>query len=414
MTQCIEESAFLSLFKPGHRVYVGAYTNEPRGLIELLAADGKSAAGVTFIQQPLFINQLDLTSLAPDSRMVTFFMTPSLQKSFSEGRVDYMPMQMRAVYDYILHSPPDIALLQVAKDINGQLRFGPGMDFVQAALDGAENVVLQINSELTAPIGCPLVDMQAPYFLVEKASPLITHPKSEVDLIGCDIARLVSSIISDGDCLQTGVGVIPAAILSCLRDKNDLGFHGGLIDDGVMNLVTNGNLNGKFKSIDNGKHVTGIALGSLEFLDWVAEENSIIFRGANYTHELSVIAQLDNFVSINSAMEIDLFGQVNAEFTNGRQVSGTGGSVDFMRASKRSRNGRSIIAMACTARGGQISRIVPRVEMVTALRTDLDIVVTEYGIARLKNTTVDERIKKLTEIAHPKFRDQLGDSFSLT
>ena len=413
MTQCIEESAFLRLFKPGHRVYVGAYTNEPRGLIELLAADGKSAAGVTFIQQPLFINQLDLTSLAPDSRMVTFFMTPSLQKSFSEGRVDYMPMQMRAVYDYILHSSPDIALLQVAKDINGQLRFGPGMDFVQAALDGAENVVLQINSELTAPIGCPLVDMQAPYFLVEKASPLIVHPKAEVDLIGCDIARLVSSIISDGDCLQTGVGVIPAAILSCLRDKNDLGFHGGLIDDGVMNLITNGNLNGKFKAIDNGKHITGIALGSLEFLDWVAKENSINFRGANYTHELSVISQLDNFVSINSAMEIDLFGQVNAEFTNGRQVSGTGGSVDFMRASKRSRNGRSIIAMASTARGGEISRIVPRVEMVTALRTDLDIVVTEYGIARLKNTTVDERIKKLTEIAHPKFRDQLGNGYSL-
>ena len=411
MTQYIDESEFLSLFKPGYRVYVGAYTNEPKGLIELLAADGQKANGVTFIQQPLFINQIDLSSLAPHSRMTTFFMTPVLRKSLSEGRINYIPMQMRAVYDYIQECSFDIALLQVAKDINGDLRFGPGMDFVEAALSGAERVVLQVNTEIIAPIGCPALDMNAPYLLLERPSPLITYPKADLDWVGLEIAKFVSSIIKDGDCLQTGVGKIPGAILSNLTNKNDLGFHGGLMEDGAMKLVKSGNLNGKRKAIDNRKHITGIALGSKEFLDWVAQERSVYFRGANYTHDSNVIRHLDNFVSINSAIEVDLFGQVNAEFVDGFQVSGTGGSVDFMRAAKLSKNGRSIIAMASTAGGGKISRIVPRVEMVTALRTDVDMVITEFGIARLKNTSWNDRAKKLIEIAHPKFRDELHETF---
>ena len=154
-----------------------------------------------------------------------------------------------------------------------------------------------------------------------------------------------------------------------------------------------------------------IVYTSKEFLHWVAQERSIYFRGVNYTHESNVIRRLDNFVSINSAMEVDLFGQVNAEFISGSQVSGTGGSVDFMRAAKLSKNGRSIIALASTARRGAVSRIVPRVEMVTALRTDVDVVVTEFGIARLKNASWNERAKKLIEIAHPKFRDELRGAF---
>ncbi len=411
MTQYIDESEFLSLFKPGQRVYVGAYTNEPKGLIELLAADGEKANGVTFIQQPLFINQIDLSSLAPESRMATFFMTPALQRGLSKGRIDYIPMQMRAVYDYIQGCSLDIVLLQVAKDINGEIRFGPGMEFVQAALDGAATVVLQVNTEMTAPIGCPPLEMNASYLLLEKACPPIIYPKPEVKSVELEIAKLVSSIIKDGDCLQTGVGTIPEAILSNLTNKNDLGFHGGLVGDGTMKLIMNGNLNGKRKAIDSCKHITGIALGSKDFLDWVARERSIHFKGANYTHESNVIRHLDNFVSINSAMEVDLFGQVNAEFVSGFQVSGTGGSVDFMRAAKLSKNGRSIIAMASTARRGKVSRIVPRVEMVTALRTDVDMVVTEFGIASLKNTSWNERAKKLIEIAHPKFRDELRGTF---
>ena len=152
-----------------------------------------------------------------------------------------------------------------------------------------------------------------------------------------------------------------------------------------------------------------MALGSELLVNWLAHAPEVQFRGANYTHDLGVIRQLDNFVSINSAVEVDLFGQVNAEYAAGRQLSGTGGSVDFMRAAAASRGGRSIVAMNATAKGSSVSRIVPRVDLVTALRTDVDMVVTEYGIAELKGRSVEVRREALTAIAAPRFRNQLAD-----
>jgi acyl-CoA hydrolase len=176
-----------------------------------------------------------------------------------------------------------------------------------------------------------------------------------------------------------------------------------------MALIDRGNLNGARKNIDAGIHVTGMALGSTALYEWLADEPGVQFRGADYTHEISVIRQLDNFVSINSAVEVDLYGQVNAEFAGGRQLSGTGGSVDFMRSARASKGGRSIVAMNATARGGSVSRIVPKVEMVTALRTDVDMVVTEFGVAELDGVSVAERVRRLIRIAAPDFRDQLLD-----
>ena len=148
-----------------------------------------------------------------------------------------------------------------------------------------------------------------------------------------------------------------------------------------------------------------MALGSAALLEWLARRGDVVFRGADYTHEVRVIRDIPNFVSINSAVEIDLFGQVNAERVGGRQISGTGGSVDFMRAAKASKGGRSIVAMTATARGGSVSRIVPRVDLVTALRTDIDLVVTEYGVADLKHASTAARVDALIEIAAPGFRE---------
>ena len=229
----------------------------------------------------------------------------------------------------------------------------------------------------------------------------------EIDDSARKIGQLVAGLISDGDCIQTGIGAIPAAILNELADKNDLGMHGGLLDDGGMRLIQAGNVNGRSKAIDTGKHITGMALGSAALIDWLADRPDVLFKGADYTHEISVIGRLDNFVSINSAVEIDLHGQVNAEVAGGRQISGTGGSVDFMRSARVSKGGRSIIAMNATARGGAVSRIVEKVETVTALRTDVDIVVTEFGVAHLKNLSLKARARALAGIAAPVFRDGL-------
>ena len=203
-------------------------------------------------------------------------------------------------------------------------------------LGDARHVVGELNRAVVAPAGCPVIDAGRFDVLIETDRPLTPYVNPDPDDIARAIARHVAGLIRDGDCIQTGIGAIPAAILALLGDKNDLGLHSGLIDDGAYALIERGVLTGRAKAIDRGKHVTGVALGSAALLEWLADTPAVVFHGADYTHEVAVIRQLDNFVSINSAVEIDLYGQVNAEWVAGRQISGTGGSVDFMRAAKAS------------------------------------------------------------------------------
>jgi len=393
---------------PGMRVYVGGSSNEPTGLLDAIAAQPSRAAGVTFVQFPLAgLNNHDPTAWHPGARVECFFMAPQLANGFAQGQVAFLPMQMRAVYDYVANGPLDVALLQLAYGRDGRLRFGPNVDFVGAALASARTCIAEVNTAVVAPAGCPAIDEARFDALVRTHRPLRPFDGGAPDAVSKEIAGRVAALIRDGDCIQTGIGAIPAAILSALADKNDLGLHSGLIDDGGMALIARGVMTGRNKPIDGGVHVTGMALGSAALLDWLADRPDVAFRGADHTHEVGVIRQIPGFVSVNSAVEVDLFGQINAERVGGKQISGTGGSVDFMRAAKASRGGRSIVAMTATARGGRVSRIVARVELATALRTDVDLVVTEYGVAELKNASTRARADALIAIAAPGFRDEL-------
>lgn len=393
------------LLKPGQRIFVAGSSNEPTGLLEQLGREVLPER-LHFVQFPLAgYNRIDFTRFAPQAEFTTFFMTPHLKNAVAQ-RLHFLPMQMRRVYDYLSQNV-DVVLLQVARGADGRLRLGPNVDFLEAALGAARWVIAELNTAFTAPAGCPLIDEARIDRLVTTERPLHEMASPVLDEAAEAIGALVAAEIRDGDCIQTGIGAIPAAILARLGDKSDLGLHGGLIDDGGMTLIERGNVNGARKAIDTGRHVTGMALGSRRLLDWLAERPDVEFRGANYTHETSVIGRISNFVSVNSAVEVDLTGQVNAEVAGGRQISGTGGSVDFMRAARVSPGGRSIIAMTATARDGAVSRIVPRVEMVTALRTDVDLVVTEYGVARLRDAPLRARAEALIEIAAPQFRDEL-------
>jgi 4-hydroxybutyrate CoA-transferase len=404
----IDASAVPSLLKPGMRIYVGGSSNEPTGLLDAIAARPLSAAGVTFVQFPLAgLNNRDLSALHPDARLECFFMAPQLADGLAQGRVAFLPMQMRAVYDYIAAQAFDVVLLQAAYDREGRLRLGPNVDFVAAAMAHARLLVAEVNDAVVAPAGCPLIPESRFDGLVRTRRTLAPFDGGKPDDAARAIAAHVAALIQDGDCIQTGIGAIPAAILEALVSKNDLGLHSGLIDDGGMALIERGVMTGRAKPVDRGVHVTGMALGSAALLDWLARRSDVAFRGADYTHEVRVIRDIPNFVSINSAVEIDLFGQLNAERVGGRQISGTGGSVDFMRAAKASKGGRSIVAMTATARGGSVSRIVARVDLVTALRTDIDLVVTEYGVADLKHASTAARVDALIEIAAPAFREDL-------
>ena len=403
MAEWIESSDLTRLIRSGHCIYVGGSTNEPHGLLDSLDA----MKGLRFIQQPIAaVNQRDLSDIGEGSTQTTFFMTPFLGEGLKQGRVNFIPMHMRAIYDYIANQPVDVALLLAARDINGELRFGANVDYVGAAISSAVIKIIEVSDEFIAPLGSLPVGDSADY-LFASHTPAATYPIAAIDPVSETIGNLVAGLIQDGDCIQTGIGAVPAAILNGLGDKNDLGFHSGLLDDGAMKLINAGNVTGKCKAADQYKHITGMAVGSNQLLEWLRHENSVSFRSADYTHEVAIIRQLDNFVSVNSAVEVDLFGQVNAEVVRGKQISGTGGSVDFMRAAKASQGGRSIVALSATAKRGTVSRIVPKVEMVTALRTDVDIVVTEYGVARLKDAPLAERLEAMVQIAHPDFRDEL-------
>lgn len=394
--------------RSGQRIYVAGSSNEPTGLLRDLAAS-ELPENLEFIQFPLpGLNQTDFTQFNDTASVTTFFMSSALAKG-EAARVNYLPMQMRATYDY-LATNVDVYLLQVAHDQEGRLRVGPNVDFHESVLAQNPTVIAQLNPSIVAPAGSPLMNPALIDVLIANDVSAPALAPANIDDAAQEIGRLVAGLIRDGDCLQTGIGAIPAAILNQLTDKNDLGMHGGLIDDGGMRLIQQGNLTGAQKTIDTGKHITGMALGSDELMQWLATERNVVFRGANHTHEVSAIRQLDGFVSVNSAVEVDLFGQVNAEMAGGRQISGTGGSVDFMRAAKASKGGRSIVAMNATARGGSVSRIVPKVEMVTALRTDVDTVVTEHGVAQIKDLPNRARAEALIQIAAPQFRDKLRDA----
>jgi 4-hydroxybutyrate CoA-transferase len=396
------------LLEPGQHIFVAGSVNEPAALLAALRA-GPLPERLHFVQFPIAgYNRQDFTAYAPDARFTTFFMTPHL-KDADPTRLHFLPMQMRRVFDY-LSRDIDVALIQVARGRDGRLRLGPNVDFAAAALGSARVVLAELNEAITAPAGCPVID-EARFDLLLPSKralhELLPPPADDVaDAIGAHVA----AEIRDGDCIQTGIGAIPAAILARLGERNDLGLHGGLIDDGGMRLIRNGNVSGARKEIDRGVHVTGMALGSAALIDWLADRPDVVFRGADYTHEVGVIGRLSRFVSVNSAVEVDLYGQVNAEMAGGRQISGTGGAVDFMRGARASSGGRSIVAMQATARDGTVSRIVAKVELVTALRTDVDLVVTEHGVARLRDAPLHERAEALIAIAAPQFRDELRDA----
>ena len=410
----LQPTEIASQLRPGMRVYVAGNVGEPSALLQALQAQPGAAAGVTFVQFPLpGMNQFDFTALHPEACMEVFFMTPELRAGFAAGRVRFMPMQMRRIFDYLRDGPRfDMAWLQIGPldEQKGRYPLAPNVDFVVAVLANVQCVLCELNAQVRGTAVMPSLPAQRVDAFVRSDRPLANAPATRQDAASVALGAHVSALIRDGDCLQTGIGAIPAAVLAALRNKNDLGFHSGLLDAAARDLIERGVMTGRRKTLDQGLHVTGMAIGDASFYAWLAATDSVVFRPASHTHEVNAMRQIDNFVSINSAVEIDLFGQVNAEIVGTRQFSGTGGSVDFMRGAAASRGGRSIVALLATARDGQLSRIVPALARgvpATAARTDVDYIATEFGAVRLFGLDLNARAEALISIAAPAFRNDL-------
>jgi 4-hydroxybutyrate CoA-transferase len=303
-----------------------------------------------------------------------------------------------------------VALIQVARGRDGRLRLGPNVDFAAAALGSARVVLAELNDSITAPAGCPGIDEARIDLLLPSKRPLHELPTPPADETADAIGAHVAAEIRDGDCIQTGIGAIPAAILARLGDRNDLGLHGGLIDDGGMRLIRNGNVTGARKEIDRGVHVTGMALGSAALVDWLADtagrrvpRRRLHPRGVVIGRLTTSCRSTRRWRWISTARSTPS-GRRPADLRN-RRCRGL-----HARCARLEAGGRSIVAMPATARDGSVSRIVPKVELVTALRTDVDLVVTEFGVARLRDAPLRERAEALIAIAAPQFRDELRDA----
>jgi 4-hydroxybutyrate CoA-transferase len=417
MTEIIRSADVPDMLEPGMRVFVAGGVNEPLDLIAALRASPESSAGVTYVQSILpGLNGTDFSAFHDRAAMQTFMLSAPLQEGYRRGRIEFIPMQLRSLSTFLsLGKRFDLALIQLAEGNRvGQFNAGLNVDVLDAVLGNSRCVVAEINARMPAPPRSRMVAQDQVRYAISCNRSLVPYPLSDPTPEAEQIGQFVAELIKDGDCIQTGIGAIPYAVLSALGEKNDLGLHSGIVDDGVMMLAQKGVLTGARKTLDTGKLVVCMAIGTHALYQWTAKREDLIIRPVSYTHDHSNLSRLDNFVSINSALQVDCMGQVNSEMIDGRQVAGTGGAVDFMRGAAASRGGRSIIALTATAAAGKVSRIVPALDGLTAstaLRTDVDTVVTEYGVAELRYLSSRARGDALIEIAAPQFRDELKEKW---
>jgi 4-hydroxybutyrate CoA-transferase len=416
MTQWIQAQDVAGLLRPGMTVFVAGATAEPREILRALSEQGESCAGVRFVSVSLpGINHVDFTSLNEQAQSTAFFATPENRQSIATGRAEFVPMQYSAIYDYLQRDlPVDVALVQLPEPTRDAVSLGISVDFLPSILDKAGLLIGEINTRQPTPAGAAEMPLSRLDYAVACERPVPTIAPAKINSTINEIGRHIAGLIQDGDCLQIGIGGIPGATMAALSERNDLGFHSGMITDGAMNLARAGNITGRMKAVDADLMVSGATLGSQELIEWAGNAQNLAFRPVGYTHDIEVLRRINNFVSINSALEVDLFGQVNADMLGSRQISATGGSIDMMRGAALSAGGRSIIALKSTARGGTVSCIRPALTAgtaTTALRTDVDYVVTEYGARRIRHLPLMARAAALIEIAHPDFHDSLQDQW---
>lgn len=392
---------------------------EPKHLINALMARKDELKGVEIWQG---LNIGDAPYAKPEYAGhfvdVSFFLGKNNRKCIQSGQGEFVPIhfyaQPRAIRDGLVKC--DVAMISCTlPDENGYVNMGVSCDQTRTAVEKARVTIAQVNKKVPYTCGDTLIHVSEIDYFVEYDEDLYEIPLIESDdPISEKIGYNIAGLINDGDTLQMGQGKIPNAILKFLADKKDLGIHSEVFSDNLIPLVKSGVVNGSKKTINKGKIVATFIQGTRDVYDFVDRNNMICLKPVDYTNDVSVIAQNDNMVAINSALEVDLMGQVVADSIGRKTFSGVGGQLDFLRGSEQSKNGRPIIALPSTAKNGTISRIVAMLKPgtpVTTTRQDVHYVVTEYGVANLFGKPIRERAKMLINIAAPQFREQLEREF---
>lgn len=339
------------------------------------------------------------------------------KQGISEGFIDVTPCCLSQVADILMNRLPkvDVFVGQMSPpDAHGYCSLGIDLTYERAGFDSAAIRIMQVNPNMPRVHGETFVHVSQVQYFVPCNDPLIEIPRPVISDVEMALGKNCADLIEDGSTLQLGIGSLPDAICKFLQEKNDLGIHSEMISDGVMELIEAGVVNNRKKTLHRGKTVAAFAMGTRKLYDFINDNPSFMLMDGAYVNDAAIIAQNNKMISINSCVEIDFYGQAASESVGKLQISGTGGQTDFVRGATRSPGGKSLIVLQSTAQGGKRSKIVPFLgegTPVTLPRTDIDYVVTEYGVAALRGKCIRERAQELIHIAHPNFREELIEAW---
>jgi len=406
----------VSVIESHENIWTHSMAATPRILFSALAEHAKTKTNLTLLQLHTERGEALATSdLAGHLRHRCFFSSATTRALLAKGEADYVPVFLSEVPKMFRTGEQtiDTAIIQVSPpDKHGMCTMGVSVEATNAACQVAKKIIAHINPKMPRTHGDAFISYDRFHSVYWQEDDLPLHPMAKQDSVVKAIGKNVAQLINDGDCLQMGIGAIPDAVLSCLGDRKDLGVHTELFSDGVLDLVESGVINNRLKNVHPGKIVTGFALGTQRLYDFVNDNPQVAFLDIEYVNDTAIIRRNDNVAAINSALQVDLSGQVCADSIGTSIYSGVGGQMDFIRGASLSKGGKAVIALPSTAKGGQLSRIVPTLDAgagVVTTRAHAQYIVTEYGVANLRGKSLRERAQGLIDIAHPSFREQLAE-----
>lgn len=397
------------LIEPGDDILVPLSAGEPPALLDALPAH-------TGLQGNRLFQMLSLRpAIEVDPgrlQLVSMFLGAGDRPGFRAGKLDLLPNHFSDLPNLLQDFTQNRVLMATVSpmDPDGCFSIGTNCDYIGTLIDDAKLILLEVNEYMPRTYGKNVIHISQVTALVENHVELPLLPEPQITENDAKIGRLIADIIHDGDNLQIGFGAIPNAVMNFLQGHQNLGVFTEMLPDKAVDLYRAGVITGANKAVYPGQMTTTFALGSRKLYDFLHENQDVLFLPVSWTNDVRIISQIDNLVSINSTVEVDFLGQCNSETVGGSYYSSTGGQADFARGARLAKNGRGIICLHSTAKNGTISKIVPTLHpgsVVTTSKNDVDMIVTEYGVARLKGKAIRERTRALIDIAHPKFREEL-------
>ena len=420
MYKAVSAEEAVKIIKSNDKVYLHAAAAAPQLLINAMTARHEELRNVQICQ---LHTEGDAPYANPELKesfhVNSFFLGKNVRHTLKAGNGSYTPVFLSELPLLFKRNIIDlqVALIHVSvPDKHGYCSLGVSVEATLAAIDNADYVIAQVNKQMPRTHGAGIIHISEIDAFVECDVPLPIHAMTEPTEIENKIGNHVAGLIEDRSTLQMGIGNIPNAVLSRLTNHKDLGLHTEMFSDGVIDLILNDVINGNYKGINRGRALATFLMGSKRLYDYVDDNPFIEMRASDYVNDVSIIRQNKRMVAINSAIEVDVTGQVCADSIGAKMYSGVGGQIDFIRAASISEGGKAIIALPSITNKG-ISRIVPSLKPgagVVTTRSHVHYVITEYGIANLYGKTIKQRVKELTEIAHPNFRESIErDYFNL-